>query len=89
MIETEPNLSQQLYANSLGSGGAIPSPSGASGGVAAIDDSWPFMCVGIAMTKHAIDALRMGVLTKDVNKAKSCMAVLHEFHHACFFCFSR
>lgn len=89
MIERERGLTQRLYANSLGTGGIMQSPSGASGAVADIDDSWPFMCVGIGMTKHAIDALRSGALTKDVNKAKSCMAVLHEFHHACFYCFSR
>jgi hypothetical protein len=90
MAEKEKGLTQRLYANSLGTGGTMASPTGASSSaVAAIDDSWPFMCVGIGMTKHAIDALRSGALTKEVNQANSCMAVLHEFHHACFYCFSR
>ncbi|CAE7609677.1 unnamed protein product [Symbiodinium microadriaticum] len=89
LIEKEPGMTQRLYANSLGTGGVLPSPTGAAGDVASIDDSWPLMCVGIGMTKHAIDALRSGALTKDVNKANSCMAVLHEFHHACFYCFLR
>lgn len=89
MIEKESSLAQRLYANSLGSGGLSLSPTGATGGVASVDDSWPFMCVAIGMTKHAIDALRSGAFTKDVNEAQSCMAVLHEFHHACFYCFLR
>jgi hypothetical protein len=90
MVEAEKGLTRRLFAMSLGSGTVIASPSATAGGnVRDLDDSWPFMLVGITMTKHAIDALRAGTLTKEVNKAKSVLEIANEFHHACFYCFSR
>jgi hypothetical protein len=89
MIRYEKPLLHNLYTNSLGTGASLPSPITANKNVAALDDSWPFILVSIGMTKHAVDALRSGTLTKEVNKRKSSMEVLHEYHHACFYCFSR
>jgi hypothetical protein len=90
MVETEKGMTRRLFSMSLGSGTVIASPSATAGGnVRDLDDSWPFMLVGISMTKHAIDALRSGTLTKEVNKAKAVLEIAHEFHHACFYCLSR
>ncbi len=90
MLERERGLTQKLFASSLGTGSIIPSPAGSTGGnVRELDDSWPMMLVAVSMTKHSIDALRSGLLTKDVVKAQSALEISHEFHHACFFCFSR
>jgi hypothetical protein len=81
-------MTQHLFMMSLGSETVIASPT-AAGNARALDDSWPFMLVGITMTKHAIDALRSGALTGDVNKTKSVLEIANEFHHACFYCYSR
>lgn len=89
MLETEKGMTNRLFLNSLGSGTVIASPSTANGNVRDLDDSWPFMLVGISMTKYAIDALRSGALTKEVNKVKSVLDIAHEFHHACFYCYLR
>lgn len=89
MFEYEKGLTRKLFASSLGTGTVIPSPNTSSGNVRELDDSWPFILVGITMTKHSIDALRSGNLTKEAYKIKSVLNIAHEFHHACFYCYSR
>jgi hypothetical protein len=84
-VENEHHLSQMLYVLSQGSSGGIVTISKSKKGIE--DNSWPLMCVAIGMTKHAIDALRSGNLTKECSKRKCVLDVLNEFHHACFYCF--
>lgn len=86
MIEKEKSISQSLYDNSLGVSGVLQD---SSNGKKPVDTSWPFMCVAIGMTKNSIDALRSGVLTKYAIRYKSALEALHEYHHACFYCFLR
>ena len=54
-----------------------------------VDITWPFMCVAIMFTKHAIDELRLGHVNKECNKKKSVISVLHEIHHGCFVLFEK
>lgn len=54
-----------------------------------LDKSWPFMCVGVLITKEAIQALRSGALNETCNRHKDVMKAINEFHHACFSEFGR
>lgn len=53
------------------------------------DLTWPFFCVSIGFTKHAIQTFRSGALNKECNKKQDILSVLHEYHRACFSAFSR
>lgn len=54
-----------------------------------VDITWPFMCVAIMFTKHAIDELRLGHINRECNKRKSVLNVLHDVHHGCFCLFEK
>mmetsp|Transcript_22422 Transcript_22422/g.37988 ORF Transcript_22422/g.37988 Transcript_22422/m.37988 type:complete len:736 (-) Transcript_22422:112-2319(-) len=86
MLEKESSITQSLYNNSLGTSEVLQDR---SDGKKVVDTSWPFMCVAIGMTKNSIDALRSGALTKYAIRYKSALKALHEYHHACFYCFLR
>jgi hypothetical protein len=53
------------------------------------DLTWPFFCVSIGLTKHAVQTFRSGALNKKCNKRGDILSVLHEFHRACFYAFAR
>jgi hypothetical protein len=53
------------------------------------DLTWPFFCVSIGLTKHALQTLRANVLNKRCNKFKSIMTALHEFYRACVYAFAK
>ncbi len=90
-MEAHPQFVKQLHHLS-GSADAVPSrqqQSSRDRAGAAVDMSWPFMCVAVMFTKEAIQALRSGALNDKCNKRRSVLSVLHAFHHSCFVEFHR
>lgn len=53
------------------------------------DLTWPFFCVSIGFTKHAVQTFRSGALNKECNKKQDILSALHEYHRACFSVFAR
>lgn len=76
-METNTSLAKYLFTLSQ----SWKTPAVEKGG---FDPSWPFMCVSILFTKEAIQTMRSGALNAECNKRKEVLAVLHEYHHACF-----
>lgn len=60
----------------------------AKGGTAR-DLTWPFFCVSIGFTKHALQTMRGNSLNKRCNKHKSVLFALNEYYRACFWVFAR
>ena len=53
------------------------------------DLTWPFFCVSIGFTKHALQTLRTSSLNKRCNKYKSVMSAANEYYRACFYAFAK
>lgn len=89
LVDADPLFAQTLHTLSESATAAPTHQVQRGGRDAAVDRSWPFMCVGVMFTKEALQALRGGALNDKCNKRKEVLSVLHDFHHGCFAEFSR